>query len=98
MLSFTFEESLGQPYRAFLFVNGWMMGKRVANLGFVVSSLPAVCVTEDLIYVLFFLCCFGSDLNQSSLFMREYSIIMEKSKQLFHNNRSQCDKLHLLSQ
>jgi len=33
MLSFTFEETLGQPYRAFLFVNGWMMGKRVANLG-----------------------------------------------------------------
>ncbi|KAJ8507040.1 hypothetical protein ONZ45_g10555 [Pleurotus djamor] len=32
-LSFTFEEPLGQPYRAFLFVNGWMMGKRVANLG-----------------------------------------------------------------
>ena len=23
----------GQPYRAILFVNGWMMGKRVANLG-----------------------------------------------------------------
>ena len=22
-----------QPYRAILFVNGWMMGKRVANLG-----------------------------------------------------------------
>jgi hypothetical protein len=35
MLSFTFEEPLGQPYRAFLFVNGWMMGKRVANLGLV---------------------------------------------------------------
>ncbi|KAF9561800.1 glycoside hydrolase family 35 protein [Agrocybe pediades] len=33
MLSFTFEEPLGQPYRAFLFVNGWMMGKRVGNLG-----------------------------------------------------------------
>ncbi|KAJ3509470.1 hypothetical protein NLJ89_g5205 [Agrocybe chaxingu] len=33
MLSFTFEEPFGQPYRAFLFVNGWMMGKRVANLG-----------------------------------------------------------------
>jgi len=32
MLSFTFNESF-QPYRAFLFVNGWMMGKRVANLG-----------------------------------------------------------------
>ncbi|KIM43038.1 glycoside hydrolase family 35 protein [Hebeloma cylindrosporum] len=33
MMSFTFEEPFGQPYRAFLFVNGWMMGKRVANLG-----------------------------------------------------------------
>ncbi|TFK72820.1 glycoside hydrolase family 35 protein [Pluteus cervinus] len=33
MLSFTFEEPFGQPYRALLFVNGWMMGKRVGNLG-----------------------------------------------------------------
>lgn len=33
MLSFTFGEPLGQPYRAILFVNGWMMGKRVGNLG-----------------------------------------------------------------
>ncbi|KAJ2913369.1 hypothetical protein MD484_g7048, partial [Candolleomyces efflorescens] len=33
MLSFNFEEPLGQSYRAFLFVNGWMMGKRIANLG-----------------------------------------------------------------
>jgi Beta-galactosidase jelly roll domain len=33
MLSFTFDES-AQPYRALLFVNGWMMGKRVANLGY----------------------------------------------------------------
>jgi hypothetical protein len=32
MLSFTFDDS-DQPYRALLFVNGWMMGKRVANLG-----------------------------------------------------------------
>ncbi|KAF7375372.1 hypothetical protein MSAN_00424700 [Mycena sanguinolenta] len=32
-MSFTFEESLGAAYRAFSFVNGWMMGKRVANLG-----------------------------------------------------------------
>ncbi|KAJ7810575.1 galactose-binding domain-like protein [Mycena leptocephala] len=32
-LSFTFEEPLGQDYRVYLFVNGWMMGKRVANLG-----------------------------------------------------------------
>ncbi|XP_006462927.1 hypothetical protein AGABI2DRAFT_152299 [Agaricus bisporus var. bisporus H97] len=33
MFSFNFEESLGQPYRVYMFVNGWMMGKRVANLG-----------------------------------------------------------------
>ncbi|KAF9451828.1 glycoside hydrolase family 35 protein [Macrolepiota fuliginosa MF-IS2] len=33
MLSFNFEEPLGQPYRAYMFVNGWMMGKRIANLG-----------------------------------------------------------------
>lgn len=33
MMSFTFQEPLGQPYRALLFVNGWMMGKRVGNLG-----------------------------------------------------------------
>jgi len=33
LMSFTFEEPFGQPYRAILFVNGWMMGKRVGNLG-----------------------------------------------------------------
>ena len=35
-LSFVFDggsEETVQPYRATLFVNGWMMGKRVANLG-----------------------------------------------------------------
>ncbi|KAF8871082.1 galactose-binding domain-like protein [Infundibulicybe gibba] len=32
-MSFTFEEPFGQPYRAILFVNGWMMGKGVGNLG-----------------------------------------------------------------
>ncbi|KAJ7125804.1 glycoside hydrolase family 35 protein [Mycena crocata] len=32
-MSFNFEEPLGQNYRLYLFVNGWMMGKRVANLG-----------------------------------------------------------------
>ena len=29
-----------QPYRALLFVNGWMMGKRDANLGCVVFIFP----------------------------------------------------------
>lgn len=38
-VSFVFSEPLGQPYRAYLFVNGWMMGKRVGNLGFVHCSL-----------------------------------------------------------
>ncbi|KAK0457453.1 glycoside hydrolase family 35 protein [Desarmillaria tabescens] len=32
-ISFVFDEPLGQPYRVYLFVNGWMMGKRVGNLG-----------------------------------------------------------------
>ncbi|EIN12800.1 glycoside hydrolase family 35 protein [Punctularia strigosozonata HHB-11173 SS5] len=31
-ISFVFD-NVEQPYRAYLFVNGWMMGKRVANLG-----------------------------------------------------------------
>lgn len=39
MLSFTFDEST-QPYRALLFINGWMMGKRVANLGYVAFHEP----------------------------------------------------------
>ncbi|EIM81441.1 uncharacterized protein STEHIDRAFT_66589 [Stereum hirsutum FP-91666 SS1] len=36
MMSFEFADPTGaggEPYRAFLFVNGWMMGERVANLG-----------------------------------------------------------------
>ncbi|TBU22169.1 glycoside hydrolase superfamily [Dichomitus squalens] len=32
-VSFQFEMKNTQPYRALLFVNGWMFGKRVANLG-----------------------------------------------------------------
>ena len=35
-LSFVFDkgsEDTNTPYRAILFVNGWMMGKRVGNLG-----------------------------------------------------------------
>jgi len=33
-ISFNFvDSSSNQPYRAYLFVNGWMMGKRVGNLG-----------------------------------------------------------------
>lgn len=40
-LSFTFTEPFGQPYRAILFVNGWMMGKRVGNLGQVIRICVA---------------------------------------------------------
>ncbi|KAJ7141923.1 glycoside hydrolase family 35 protein [Mycena crocata] len=32
-MSLTFTEPLGQSYRAYIFVNGWMMGKRIGNLG-----------------------------------------------------------------
>ena len=35
-MSFEFDNNVGDtgvPYRAYLYVNGWMMGKRVANLG-----------------------------------------------------------------
>ncbi|KAM5541244.1 hypothetical protein V8D89_005173 [Ganoderma adspersum] len=32
-MGFQFEAENTQPYRALLFVNGWMFGKRVANLG-----------------------------------------------------------------
>ena len=41
-LSFVFDggsTSTAQPYRAILFVNGWMMGKRVANLGCIYFSI-----------------------------------------------------------
>ena len=40
-MSFVFDNGFGEtgsPYRAILFVNGWMMGKRVANLGYVTYS------------------------------------------------------------
>ncbi|KAI1789917.1 glycoside hydrolase superfamily, partial [Ganoderma leucocontextum] len=33
LMNFQFETENTQPYRALLFVNGWMFGKRVANLG-----------------------------------------------------------------
>lgn len=33
-MAFTFDDT-SQPYRAQLYVNGWMMGKRVSNLGYV---------------------------------------------------------------
>lgn len=45
-MSFTFAEEFGQPYRALLFVNGWQMGKRIGNLGYVLPS----CMGADLMY------------------------------------------------
>jgi hypothetical protein len=36
-ISFVFD-NIEQPYRAYLFVNGWMMGKRAANLGCVLAN------------------------------------------------------------
>ena len=33
LVSFQFEETNDQPYRALLFVNGWQYGKRAANVG-----------------------------------------------------------------
>lgn len=49
-LSFNFDNgTLGQPYRAYLFVNGWMMGKRVGNLGsaafLTTTKLPVIWLT-----------------------------------------------------
>lgn len=47
MLSFTFQEPQGQAYRAILFVNGWMMGKRVANLGYALLHLSRFAITHS---------------------------------------------------
>jgi hypothetical protein len=49
MMSFEFEDPAeGQPYRALLFVNGWHMGKRVANLGLVYSCIfPIADIAAD---------------------------------------------------
>ena len=43
-MSFVFDDNVGDtgaPYRAYLYVNGWMMGKRVANLGCASVPFPA---------------------------------------------------------
>jgi hypothetical protein len=45
-ISFVFDNEY-QPYRAWLFVNGWSFGKRVANLGCV--SLSHICIIPMLI-------------------------------------------------
>lgn len=49
-ISFTFDDS-AQPYRAYLFVNGWMMGKRVANLGSVTDLRTCTCIYPDTLFI-----------------------------------------------
>jgi hypothetical protein len=72
-MSFTFDQST-QPYRALLFVNGWMMGKRVANLGYVRRPwAPNKKPRFSEIRTLF------SDLNTSSQFTRVYLTITVQS-------------------
>lgn len=74
-LSFVFDENIGvtnQPYRAILFVNGWMMGKRVANLGYAskISDKPS-----------FILNGVGfTARKRSSLFTKASWIILARSK------------------
>ena len=68
MLSFTFDES-AQPYRALLFVNGWMMGKRVANLGYGISHRSNPRLTTSA----------RTAPNSSSLYIRVSWTIMEPS-------------------
>ncbi|KAK0504451.1 hypothetical protein EDD18DRAFT_1063162, partial [Armillaria luteobubalina] len=48
-ISFVFDELLGQLYRVYLFVNGWMMGKRVGNLGTVCKPQSKFPVQERLL-------------------------------------------------
>jgi hypothetical protein len=79
MLSFNFDGNsgdLGSPYRALLFVNGWMMGKRVGNLG-CVRRFSAIFVGKELV-------------ERSGIFLgrklsspctRAFSITMVSSKQ-----------------
>ncbi|KAH9002836.1 hypothetical protein EDB86DRAFT_2898420 [Lactarius hatsudake] len=45
MQSFTFDES-AHPYRALLFVHGWMMGKRMANLGLELEKVRVLITTS----------------------------------------------------
>ena len=42
-MEFVFDDARdgASAYRALIFVNGWMMGKRVANLGYVTPTRPA---------------------------------------------------------
>lgn len=66
MLSFTFDDESIQPYRALLFVNGWMMGKRVANLGYVLMSPSKRSETPLIMIILVHII----DPNSSSLYTR----------------------------
>ena len=74
-MSFVFDggsTATTQPYRAILFVNGWMMGKRVANLGCVQSSIRSDLIVD---------CCRKQDRKQSFPYMRGFSTIMAESEQ-----------------
>ena len=69
-MEFVFEDARdGTPaYRALIFVNGWMMGKRVANLGYVTPAPPA-----QLAQVLMALAVPRGD----SLYQKGYCVIKE---------------------
>jgi hypothetical protein len=78
MLSFTFDES-AQPYRALLFVNGWMMGKRVANLGYGISYISNLRQREVLMMT-----SARTAPNSSFLYIRVSWTIMEPSTYRFY--------------
>jgi hypothetical protein len=50
-MEFVFDDARDgeSAYRALIFVNGWMMGKRVANLGYVTSPAapPHSCLSQS---------------------------------------------------
>lgn len=75
-LSFNFDggsTATFQPYRALLFVNGWMMGKRVGNLGYAFTFLSSI--PSKLLIIFNYL----SALRRNSRFIKAYSIIKERS-------------------
>jgi hypothetical protein len=77
-MSFTFDQS-SQPYRAYLFVNGWMMGKRVANLGLALTFISLLLITHT-----------SLGPSSSSLFMKASWIIAVRSKYHFPYDGDYC--------
>jgi Beta-galactosidase jelly roll domain len=67
-MEFVFEDAWDgeSAYRALIFVNGWMMGKRVANLGYVTPRTTGVTTLMPLVVP-----------NGASLCLKEYYIIKE---------------------